>query len=652
MRLLGGQEAMGSASLGRRGRGDRRPAAGRPKGGESQRGLRRNQPFRGEAPAGKPGAGRCLLLLQRRGTGLGSGQNRARRCPEWCAALLCAFFLTDVGTQRRESADGGAQKHSRAHYRLNAGHAMTGQSHLKRVQISPDAQPADGIKQRHLSLGDSPSFVLPASFNGLREPDAPEVGFKSIKYAVLESCGQVELTVTRLGNHANFSKECRIEYKTVEGTAKPESDYVHTQGTLILKPNQTEAKISVEIVDDDINETDEEFYVELFDPKQCMVRKNVSRATVVIIDDDNPGMLMFSQHEYKYGPAQTQVTMNVKRVKGADGAITCVYETVNGSAEADIHYEHTKGTLSFEHGETQKSITVNLLRKEEFKNGDVFHVQLSEVTGGAQLIRNGMTDVVSDETAPVDRGPSRMLRALTRGRTFEFQFGASTWGQQIRDSLSAGGATDIFGVQEEPSMADLLLHFVSAGWKLLFALIVPPASYGGGKPTFVVAILAIAGLTYVVGEFASLFGCIVGVPDMVTAISFVALGTSLPDTFASRLATLEADDADAAIGNVTGSNSVNVFLGLGLPWLLGSVYSYLKDEHYHSPAGSLVFSVIVYSVMAVACIALLMARRVFVGGELGGKGAGPAAMACCSMWVIYLVVSGLQATGKVDDPFT
>ena len=30
--------------------------------------------------------------------------------------------------------------------------------------------------------------------------------------------------------------------------------------------------------------------------------------------------------------------------------------------------------------------------------------------------------------------------------------------------------------------------------------------------------------------------------------------------------------ADNAIGNVTGSNAVNIFLGLGLPWLMASVY--------------------------------------------------------------------------------
>jgi solute carrier family 8 (sodium/calcium exchanger) len=45
---------------------------------------------------------------------------------------------------------------------------------------------------------------------------------------------------------------------------------------------------------------------------------------------------------------------------------------------------------------------------------------------------------------------------------------------------------------------------------------------------------------------------------MVTSLSLVALGTSLPDTFASMLAIKADDNADNAIGNVTGSNSVNV----------------------------------------------------------------------------------------------
>ena len=40
----------------------------------------------------------------------------------------------------------------------------------------------------------------------------------------------------------------------------------------------------------------------------------------------------------------------------------------------------------------------------------------------------------------------------------------------------------------------------------------------------------------------------------------------------------QSDSADAAVGNVTGSNSVNVFLGLGLPWIVGSVYELVNND--------------------------------------------------------------------------
>ena len=79
-------------------------------------------------------------------------------------------------------------------------------------------------------------------------------------------------------------------------------------------------------------------------------------------------------------------------------------------------------------------------------------------------------------------------------------------------------------------------------------------------------------LTALIGDLATHMGCCMGLLPSVTAITFVALGTSLPDTFASKSAAVHEPYADASIVNVTGSNSVNVFLGLGLPWAAASMY--------------------------------------------------------------------------------
>jgi len=100
---------------------------------------------------------------------------------------------------------------------------------------------------------------------------------------------------------------------------------------------------------------------------------------------------------------------------------------------------------------------------------------------------------------------------------------------------------------------------------------------------------------------------------------------------------------------VTGSNSVNVFLGLGLPWMIATIYEMSVNgrEHgyYFVPAGSLGFSVVVFIVCAIMCIICLLARRKVVGGELGGTENGRKASLAflTSLWIIYILMSILQA---------
>lgn len=50
----------------------------------------------------------------------------------------------------------------------------------------------------------------------------------------------------------------------------------------------------------------------------------------------------------------------------------------------------------------------------------------------------------------------------------------------------------------------------------------------GGYLCFVISILCIGIVTAIIGDVASHFGCTLGIKDSVTAIVFVALGTSIP----------------------------------------------------------------------------------------------------------------------------
>jgi len=182
-------------------------------------------------------------------------------------------------------------------------------------------------------------------------------------------------------------------------------------------------------------------------------------------------------------------------------------------------------------------------------------------------------------------------------------------------------------------------------WKLIFATI-PPRRYGGGWVAFVWALVEIGMVTYIVQEVALTLGCAINLKTSVTAITLVALGTSLPDTFASKLAAEQSQYADNAVGNVTGSNAVNVFLGMGLPWLISTVYQYRKDGNpSYVPAGDLSFSVIVFLCCSMVCFLVLGLRRAFVHGELGGPRNTriASAIVLVGLWLTYVTLCWIKA---------
>lgn len=110
------------------------------------------------------------------------------------------------------------------------------------------------------------------------------------------------------------------------------------------------------------------------------------------------------------------------------------------------------------------------------------------------------------------------------------------------------------------------------------------------------------------------------------------------------MATINDKYADSSVGNVTGSNAVNVFLGIGLAWTIASAYHAIKGQAFRVEAGSLAFSVTLFCCFALVTIGIMMfRRRRSIGGELGGpqpyKYVTSAILVC--LWIIYIILSAL-----------
>lgn len=122
----------------------------------------------------------------------------------------------------------------------------------------------------------------------------------------------------------------------------------------------------------------------------------------------------------------------------------------------------------------------------------------------------------------------------------------------------------------------------------------------------------------------------------------------VPDTFASKVAAIGDPYADSSIGNVTGSNAVNVFLGIGIAWTIAAIYhaAYGTEGGFVVQAGNLGFSVTVFCACAFVCIVVLLMRRSQpIGGELGGpvKQKYATSVLLFGLWIIYVLVSSLES---------
>ncbi|CAG5083819.1 Oidioi.mRNA.OKI2018_I69.PAR.g10471.t2.cds [Oikopleura dioica] len=109
--------------------------------------------------------------------------------------------------------------------------------------------------------------------------------------------------------------------------------------------------------------------------------------------------------------------------------------------------------------------------------------------------------------------------------------------------------------------------------------------------TFLMSIVWITIFSYIMVWMICITGFTFGIPDTVMGITFLAAGTSVPDTIASVLVARNGY-GDMAVSNSIGSNVFDIFLGLGLPWLLKTtIRPNGGDEKVHINSKGLLASV-------------------------------------------------------------
>lgn len=129
-----------------------------------------------------------------------------------------------------------------------------------------------------------------------------------------------------------------VDYFTEDGSANAGSDYIPVKGTLTFYPEDKHQKVTIEVVDDDVFEEDEHFYLRLcnlrvrtkdgiiIDPTRIgglpvAQLEMPNTATIMILDDDHAGVFGFEHDHFQVVENCGHLSLQMKRHSGARGKV-------------------------------------------------------------------------------------------------------------------------------------------------------------------------------------------------------------------------------------------------------------------------------------------------------------------------------------------
>ena len=209
--------------------------------------------------------------------------------------------------------------------------------------------------------------------------------------------GTAPATFTVNLSHAS-GKMVTVHYLAASATATVGTDVESADGTLTFDPGQTSKTISIGVFGDTIDEADETFSVTLSAPTNATLADD--QATGTITDNDPPPALSIADATVTEGDAGTAPATFTVNLSHASGKVVTVhYLAAGATATVGSDVESADGTLTFDPGQTSKTISIGVFGDTIDEADETFSVTLSAPTN-ATLAKDHATGTITDDDLP------------------------------------------------------------------------------------------------------------------------------------------------------------------------------------------------------------------------------------------------------------
>jgi hypothetical protein len=218
------------------------------------------------------------------------------------------------------------------------------------------------------------------------------------------------------------------DFATAEGSAVSTgtlstggADFLSSSGTVTFAPGETTKEISITINGDMVYEPDETLNLSLFNIQNAKIGNLVNTLTITN-DDPIPILSINNVSQSEGNTSSTPFVFTVTASGASSQPFTFSYSTRDGTAKSYPYapdsfgatkpyallynpgkqdYNATNGALSFEAGETTKTITVNVIGNTIFEPNKIFYVDIVSANGADinPLAKSGTGTILNDDNS-------------------------------------------------------------------------------------------------------------------------------------------------------------------------------------------------------------------------------------------------------------
>ena len=206
-----------------------------------------------------------------------------------------------------------------------------------------------------------------------------------------------------------------VNFATANGSAASGSDYASNSGTLTFAPGVVSRTISISVFGDTTSEANETFFVNLSGAINAAISDGQGLGTILNDDVTFPTVSIGNVTTKEGNSGFTNMFFTLTLSTTSSQPVNVAFATIDGSAKAGMDYVGQSGTVTFNPGETMKTVTVRVYGETLYESNETFSVQISNAVNAGLGTTTAIGTIQNDDRKP--QGKSATLFGIDAGLT-------------------------------------------------------------------------------------------------------------------------------------------------------------------------------------------------------------------------------------------